>query len=325
MGEFKRYDGYVMHIPQEFIDSRLPICPFCGTNNPHWLLDSKMEFSLAGNRTFYRCEQCEATMSSTGFDAAAEKGKGFAINPGAAALNAASKGAKHQEVGVTYMRVDSLGKCCTEQELVGNEYPITFFQERIKGGISIESVNIPSAAGTVAEENTKIDSNTTEAGEKPVNNQQNNLGSPTGTGNSNLDQLYQLKDLLDKGIITQEEFEVQKKRVMTAPINKPIVQNVPEHKEDSRPGGGSAVVGFIFGIIALFFWCVSVALAVERIYEGGLVIGLLFLGMGVFGLILSIKGIRSSKKGMAITGLIFNAVFLLLNFTTLIVLLESVM
>ena len=51
MGKFKRYDGYVMHVPQEFIDSKLPVCPFCKSDNPHWLLDSRMEMSLAGSRT----------------------------------------------------------------------------------------------------------------------------------------------------------------------------------------------------------------------------------------------------------------------------------
>ena len=53
MGKFKRYDGYVMHVPQEFIDSKLPVCPFCKSDNPHWLLDSRMEMSLAGSRTYY--------------------------------------------------------------------------------------------------------------------------------------------------------------------------------------------------------------------------------------------------------------------------------
>ena len=129
MGKFKRYDGYVMHVPQEFIDSKLPVCPFCKSDNPHWLLDSRMEMSLAGSRTYYQCERCQATISSTAADAAAEKGKGFAINPAMAAMNAAQKGTKKQEVGVAYMRVDDLGSVCTDQSLMGQEFPITYFQE----------------------------------------------------------------------------------------------------------------------------------------------------------------------------------------------------
>ena len=129
MGKFKRYDGYVMHIPQEFIDSKLPVCPFCKSDDPHWLLDSRMDMSLAGSRTYYQCERCEAILSSTAADAGAEKGKSFGINPAMAALNAAQKGTKHQEVGVAYMRVDDLGKVCTDTRLMGREEPITFFQD----------------------------------------------------------------------------------------------------------------------------------------------------------------------------------------------------
>lgn len=131
MGHFKRYDGYVMHIPQEFIDSKLPVCPFCKSDHPHWLLDSRMEMSLAGSRTYYQCECCHAILSSTAADANAEKGKGFAINPAMAALNAAHKGTKHQEVGVAYMRVDDLGTVCKDTSLLGREFPITYFQELI--------------------------------------------------------------------------------------------------------------------------------------------------------------------------------------------------
>ena len=129
MANFKRYDGYVMHIPQEFIDTKLPVCPFCKSDNPHWLLDSRLEMSLAGSRTYYQCERCEAIISSTAADAGAEKGKSFAINPAMAAMNAAQKGTKRQEVGVAYMRVDDLGKVCTDTSLMGREKPITFFQD----------------------------------------------------------------------------------------------------------------------------------------------------------------------------------------------------
>ena len=150
--KFKRYDGYVMHVPQEFIDGKLPVCPFCGSGNPHWLLASKMEMSLAGGRTFYQCEQCGATLSSTSMDAAAEKGKQFAFNPGAAALNAASKGMKHQQVGVTYLRVEELGRACTDQSMLGRDEPVTFYQqmaaERFGAPGSTAAVNreVPPAA-----------------------------------------------------------------------------------------------------------------------------------------------------------------------------------
>ena len=68
-------------------------------------------------------------ISSTAADAGSEKGKSFAINPAMAALNAAQKGTKKQEVGVAYMRVETLGLVCTDQSLMGKEFPITYFQE----------------------------------------------------------------------------------------------------------------------------------------------------------------------------------------------------
>ncbi len=144
MADYKRYDGYVMNVPQKFIDSKLPVCPFCGSNNPHWLLKSKMEMSLAGSRTYYRCEQCEATMSSTAADAGAEDGKNFRINPAMAAMSAAEKGTKGQQVGVAYMRVEELGRVCTDQSLLHQEQPITFFQERI--GMLPASAPAPAAS-----------------------------------------------------------------------------------------------------------------------------------------------------------------------------------
>lgn len=131
MGKFKRYDGYVMHVPQEFINSKLPVCPFCKSDNPHWLLDSRMEMSLAGSRTYYQCERCHATMSSTAADAAAEKGKGFGINPAMAAMNAAHKGTKRQEVGVAYMRIEDLGEVCTDTSMLNQEFPITHLQAMV--------------------------------------------------------------------------------------------------------------------------------------------------------------------------------------------------
>jgi hypothetical protein len=110
MGEFKRYDGYIMHVPQQFIDSHLPTCPFCHTDRPHWLLDSRMELSWTGTRTFYRCEQCGATLSST-------------------AADAAQKGTKQPSDSVTYLRLDELGTVCADEALLGRQQPITFYQQ----------------------------------------------------------------------------------------------------------------------------------------------------------------------------------------------------
>lgn len=122
MANFKRYEGYVNSVPQRMIDSSLPVCPFCRSNNPHWLLASKLD--LMGGRTLYRCERCGATMSGSAIDAAADGGKQFAFNPAMAGLNAAQKGSKGQEVGVSYFKIEELGSVCRDASLLGKELPL---------------------------------------------------------------------------------------------------------------------------------------------------------------------------------------------------------
>lgn len=119
MAKFKRYEGYANSIPQTMIDENFPVCPFCHSNQPHWLLANKM--TMTDTRTLYRCERCEATMSSSAIDAAAANGKQFAFNPGAAAINAARKGKKGQNVNETYFKIEELGHVCTNAALLGQE------------------------------------------------------------------------------------------------------------------------------------------------------------------------------------------------------------
>lgn len=122
MAKFKRYEGYANSIPQTMIDENFPVCPFCHSNQPHWLLANKM--TMTDTRTLYRCERCEATMSSSAIDAAAADGKQFAFNPGAAAFNAARKGRKGQNVNETYFKVEELGNVCTNTALLEQELPM---------------------------------------------------------------------------------------------------------------------------------------------------------------------------------------------------------
>ena len=39
---FKRMEGFAGSVPQKFADQRIPKCPMCGTNNPHWSIDERM-------------------------------------------------------------------------------------------------------------------------------------------------------------------------------------------------------------------------------------------------------------------------------------------
>lgn len=70
---FKRMDGFVGSVPQGFIDRSIKICPLCGSDNPHWSIDQKMQMKLEGNLYLFKCEQCGCILSSpvpdvTGFN-----------------------------------------------------------------------------------------------------------------------------------------------------------------------------------------------------------------------------------------------------------------
>jgi hypothetical protein len=65
---FKRMEGFSGSIPQKFADNRIPKCPMCGTDNPHWSIDQRMGkiFSLDpeenANKYLFRCEKCECVL-----------------------------------------------------------------------------------------------------------------------------------------------------------------------------------------------------------------------------------------------------------------------
>ena len=61
---FKRMEGFTGSVPQKFADNRIPKCPMCGTDNPHWSIDERMgsmwSFDPEENahKYLFKCEQC---------------------------------------------------------------------------------------------------------------------------------------------------------------------------------------------------------------------------------------------------------------------------
>ena len=61
---FKRMEGFAGSVPQKFADQRIPKCPMCGTNNPHWSIDERMGNMFSFNpeenahKYLFKCEQC---------------------------------------------------------------------------------------------------------------------------------------------------------------------------------------------------------------------------------------------------------------------------
>lgn len=70
---FKRMEGFAGSVPQKFIDQNVPKCPMCGTTEPHWAIDMKMQMKLEGNLYLFQCEKCKCVLASpvpdvTGFN-----------------------------------------------------------------------------------------------------------------------------------------------------------------------------------------------------------------------------------------------------------------
>ena len=62
---FKRMEVFSGSVPQKFADNRIPKCPMCGTDNPHWSIDMRrgkmMSLDSEENATKYlfKCEKCK--------------------------------------------------------------------------------------------------------------------------------------------------------------------------------------------------------------------------------------------------------------------------
>lgn len=58
--EFKRPKGFMGSIPRNWIDKKLPLCPFC-RGRPEW--EVAMEFKMGLNRYHFRCGKCHGILS----------------------------------------------------------------------------------------------------------------------------------------------------------------------------------------------------------------------------------------------------------------------
>lgn len=113
---FKRMEGFVGSVPQGFIDGKVKICPLCGTTNPHWAIDQKMQMKLEGNLYLFKCEQCNGVLSAPVCDVTGMNNTVFTTT----GLLKKFSGKKN---GVTYMRIHDAGNSGVDS-LVGNEYSL---------------------------------------------------------------------------------------------------------------------------------------------------------------------------------------------------------
>lgn len=114
---FKRMEGFAGSIPQGFIDRSVKICPLCGTENPHWAIDQKMQMKMEGNLYLFQCEQCKGVLSApvpdvTGFNSSVLTTAGLL------------KKLSGKTPGVIYLRVYDPGINESFKNSIGQEYTL---------------------------------------------------------------------------------------------------------------------------------------------------------------------------------------------------------
>lgn len=114
---FKRMEGFAGSVPQRFIDNSVVKCPMCGTTDPHWEIDMKMQMKLEGNLYLFRCEKCHCILSSPVPDVTG-------YNNTMITTTGLLKKLSGKKNGVIYMRVQDVGTAQTTKIHEGKEFTL---------------------------------------------------------------------------------------------------------------------------------------------------------------------------------------------------------
>lgn len=110
-------EGFAGSVPQKFIDNNIVKCPMCGTTNPHWAIDQKMQMKLEGNLYLFQCEQCKCILSSPVPDVT-----GF--NNTVLTTTGLLKRLTGKKNGVIYIKVQDVGTAQTTKIHEGKEFTL---------------------------------------------------------------------------------------------------------------------------------------------------------------------------------------------------------
>ena len=355
MAKFRRYEGYVMNVPQKFIDNNLPICPFCHSNQPHWLLASKM--GMWGNRTLYRCERCGATMSSDAMDAAAEGGRQFGLNAAAAGLNAARKGSKGQVVGIAYLKVEELGTVCTNTALLNNEYPLPEMQAMagiVPAAPPVNGVPVPPAPqapqpapvvppvqqAPVASPVPPVPQHVPQSAPVAPPVQQAPVASPVPPVPQYVPVAPPVQQVPMTPSVPQYVPQpapvappVQQAPVqpISEPIPEPVPQPVPQPVAEKAPATKKVslvtpILAAVFALLAFLCGYLSRPLLVNGLPVGAMIviISILRIGFSIPALVLGIIGLIRSIKGKKIVGIIIAGIALVVTIYVFYLLITSI-
>ena len=58
---YERKEGAMCNIPQDFADKKIGKCPFCGTQEPKWLVKEEWKFFYSNNY-YFKCPACETEL-----------------------------------------------------------------------------------------------------------------------------------------------------------------------------------------------------------------------------------------------------------------------
>lgn len=104
-----------------------------------------------------------------------------------------------------------------------------------------------------------------------------------------IEDLEKLKQLKDNGAITENEFEIEKAKVLSGSIS---------NNNDTEKGKTQAVVGLILGLVSIVAWFIP----------------LIGFPVTVLGIVFSALGLKSkTNKGKAIAGLSLSILFLVVT------------
>ena len=108
-------EGFAGSVPQKFADQRIPKCPMCGTNNPHWSIDERMGKMFSFNpeenahKYLFKCEQCGCILRVPVTDV---------VGVGRSALlswQGLAKKMHGKKTGAIYVTIEDVGKMQTTQ------------------------------------------------------------------------------------------------------------------------------------------------------------------------------------------------------------------
>ena len=81
-------------------------------------------------------------------------------------------------------------------------------------------------------------------------------------------------------------------------------------EETTKSGGGKGIIGFILGLVSLLLgWWIIGAIFAATFSAGAAALGML---VPILGLVFSAMGMKSEKRGLAITGLILAIIGLII-------------